>query len=137
MGSALALLTAVLVFTLFWLDSARARELATALARTMCDRRGLQLLDDTVDLRRMGLRWGRQGLRFRRMFGFDFSLGDGHRRTGYLILVGTEVEQYSLGLPEEPAPEVSEPVPEESEPAPQKTNRAPDKVVPFRRPDKK
>ncbi len=125
MSTALALLILAGVFAAFWLDSARARELATALARTLCEQRGLQFLDDTVVLRRIGLRWGRRGIRFRRMFSFDFSRGGMGRRDGYLILVGTEVEQYGLNLPPEdgPTPPAEPPAQDDA-----------GKVVPFRRP---
>jgi hypothetical protein len=128
MSTALILLLAAGLFAAFWLDGARARELATALARSLCEQRGLQFLDDTVVLRRIGLRWGRQGIRFRRMFVFDFSRGGMGRRSGYLILVGTDVEQYGLDLPETP--------PDDQEP-PQGGTGGSDsdgKVVPFRRP---
>jgi len=128
-GTALVLLSLVLAFTLFWLDSARARELATAVARRLCERRGLQFLDDTVVLRRIGLRWGRNGLRLRRMFDFDFALGGTGRRSGYLILLGTEVELYGMDLPEHAPPESAKDVtPPPAAPDPQ------GKVVPFRRP---
>jgi len=129
MGTALLLLVAAGLFAAFWLDSARARELAIALARTLCERRGLQFLDETVVLRRIGLRWGGNGIRFRRMFDFDFSLGGAGRRNGYLILLGTEVEQYGLNLPDDDA------TPQQDHEARHKTGSPnPQKVVPFRRP---
>lgn len=132
MTTALILLAIVLGLTLFWLDSARARELATAVARSLCERRGLQFLDDTVVLRRIGLRWGNDGIRFRRLFDFDFSAGDGCRHSGYLILLGPTVEQYGLDLPDGKAT-IGQP------PAGDDTPAAGDgsKVVPFRRPGKK
>jgi len=138
MATALTLLSLLFLITLFWLDSARARELAIGLAKTLCQRRGLQLLDETVVLRRIGLRWGSEGMRFRRMFSFDFSRGDGGRRSAYLILLGTHVEQYDLGLPEA-KPEAPE---AEGTGAPkQSDDKASDvrenKVVPFRRPPRK
>lgn len=125
MGNALILLTGILALALFWLDSARARELATQLARTLCEKRGLQFLDETVVLRRIGVRWSNNGIRFRRMFDFDFSLGGAGRRSGYLILLGTTVEQYGIDLPDEQST-VEQPLePGEG------------KVVPFQRPDQK
>jgi hypothetical protein len=122
----------VLAFTLFWLDSARARELATELARAMCERRGLQFLDDTVVLRRIGLRWTRNGLRLRRMFDFDFSLGGAGRRSGYLILLGTEVELYGMDLPQDTPAESEKDI---SPPPGEAVGQG--KVVPFRRPRRK
>ncbi len=84
---------------LFWLDSARARELANAISRVSCEQRGVQLLDDTVAFARMGLRWTRDGLRIRRMFRFEFSAEGVGRRTGYVLLLGTRLERVELDLP--------------------------------------
>lgn len=130
MSTALVLLTILFALTLFWLDSARAREIATTLAKELCNRRGLQFLDETVVLSRIGLRWGKNGLRFRRMFNFDFSRGDTARRSGYLILLGTDLEQYGGDLPQEGA--VIDQTGGDNKPAKQ----GGDKVIPFRRPPK-
>lgn len=131
MSTALILLTVLFALTLFWLDSARAREIATTLAKELCDRRGLQFLDETVVLSRIGVGWRGNGLRFRRMFNFDFSRGAGDRRSGYLILLGTEIEQYGVDLPDEGTIIDQTPDKHRSE------EEAQDKVVPFRRPPKK
>lgn len=93
-GALIALVIAAIVI-FFWLDGARARELATGIARTLCERRGVQFLDQTVQLERLGLRWGASGIRFRRMFVFDYSTEGLGRSRGYLILVGTDVEQFA------------------------------------------
>lgn len=87
----------------FWLDALRARELAVVLAGRACDERGLQFLDQAVALRRMGLRWTRDGLRFRRVYRFDWSDGGVGRSTGTLVLVGLTLAELSLGLPTAPA----------------------------------
>jgi hypothetical protein len=81
----------------FWLDSARARELATHRVRTECRRRGLLLLDETVALRRLRLRPTPRGLRFRREFDFDFNDGTEQRFRGQVVLVGTAVDGFDLG----------------------------------------
>ena len=83
----------------FWLDSARAREIATALGRRVCERYGLQFLDGTAALARLGLRWTTQGVRVRRVFRFDYSEAGVGRHTGHVVLVGIELEEVSLGLP--------------------------------------
>jgi|GEM_PF-524116 len=116
----------------FWLDSSRARELATGLARSMCQKRGLQFLDDTVSQTRFGLRWTSNGLRLRRMFIFDFSMEGLGRRSGWLILLGTQVEQFDLGLPKasESIPPVQAGLAKTVEPE----EKSDEKVVPFKRP---
>ena len=81
----------------FWLDSARAREIATERARTECRLRGLLFLDDTVALRRLRLRATSQGLRFRRQFDFDFNDGSEARYRGGVTLVGARVADFDLG----------------------------------------
>ena len=123
MANTLFLLIVILLVVLLWLDAARAREFATLLVRRYCDNRGMQFLDDTVSLARMGIRWTAGGLRIRRMFRFDFSLEGTGRRTGYILMLGTRLETIDDGLPrDDEAPAPDEP--------PQNDDR---KVVPFRR----
>ncbi len=113
---------------LVWLDGARAREFATTLARRYCQNRGLQLLDETVSLVRMGIRWTDKGLRIRRMFRFEFSLEGVGRRVGYVLMLGTQLESIDDGLPHiiEGEAEV-----ETETPAAQPDGER--KVIPFRR----
>lgn len=122
MGNVLLILVLLLVGW-FWLDSARAREFAVTLARRYCDHRGLQFLDDTVSLARMGLRWTSDGITLRRMFSFDFSLEGVGRRTGYVLLLGTRLETIDDGLPREPGEDTPEPPTDSGERG---------KVLPFR-----
>jgi hypothetical protein len=99
-------LFAILVLLLlgwFWLDSLRAREMAVGICRAACERRDLQFLDQTVALRHLGVRRTPDGLRLRRVYRFDFSEEGIGRRTGYLALVGLDLEEISLGLPSDPA----------------------------------
>lgn len=99
----LALLLMLFIGGWFWLDALRAREMATALSRQACSDRELQFLDQAVALRRLGLRWTHQGLRLRRVYRFEYSETGTGRRTGYLILIGLNLEEISLGLPSHPA----------------------------------
>ena len=85
----------------FWLDSLRAREIALGICRAACDRRDLQFLDQAVALRRLRLAWGREGVRLRRVYRFDFSEEGVGRRSGYLVMRGTGLEDLSFGLPEQ------------------------------------
>ena len=86
----------------FWLDSARAREIATAICQAACQERDLQFLDQTVAVNRLSVRWTGQGIRIRRVFRFEFSEEGLGRRTGHVILTGINLEDFSLGLPTEP-----------------------------------
>jgi hypothetical protein len=82
----------------FWLDSARAREIATAICAAGCRQRNVQFLDQTVGLQRLGLRWTASGVRIRRIFRFDFSEEGLERRRGHIVMVGADMEEFSLGL---------------------------------------
>jgi hypothetical protein len=102
MNDLLAILC-LLLLGWFWLDSLRARELATGISRAACEQRELQFLDQTVALRHLRVRRTVDGLRLRRVYRFDFSEEGVGRRSGYLVLLGLELESISLGLPDQPA----------------------------------
>ncbi|MGD2119967.1 MAG: DUF3301 domain-containing protein [Chromatiales bacterium] len=82
----------------FWLDSARAREIAVGICKAGSERYGLQFLDDSVVLHRISLRWPNEGLRIRRQFRFDFSREGHERRSGYITLVGIRLENLDFGI---------------------------------------
>ncbi|MCF1183443.1 DUF3301 domain-containing protein [Marichromatium gracile] len=82
-----------------WADGLRARERALVLCDRGCAQRDLQLLDQTVALRRIGLSWGTGGVRLRRVYRFEFSEEGTGRRSGYLVLRGIALEELSFGLP--------------------------------------
>lgn len=127
-GNIIALLIIVLLVWL-WLDGARARELAIGIARMLCQKQGVQFLDETVFLKRMGVRWTAQGIRLRRMFSFDFSIEGVGRRTGYLILVGTQLEhtEMRIGIDIE--------INQANQPQEKPASSENEKVIPFRKPD--
>ena len=77
---------------IFWMSAARARELAVDISRAACERERYQLLDDSVYLQRVGLRWTPAGLRFRRMYRFDYSVDGRLRESGYVLLIGIQLE---------------------------------------------
>jgi len=77
---------------IFWMNAARARELAVGISRAACERERYQLLDDSVYLQRVGPRWTPSGLRFRRMYRFDYSMDGRLRESGYVLLIGTQLE---------------------------------------------
>jgi hypothetical protein len=91
MSSALFLLLMIFAMVLLWLDGARARELATGVVDELCQRRGLQLLDGTVALRRLGLARTEYGMRIKRLFRFDYSVEGVGRQQGHILLHGSQV----------------------------------------------
>ena len=72
MVSTLAAIIILGLLAMACLEAARARELAVGISRAACDKERYQLLDDSVYLQRVGLRWTPLGLRFRRMYRFDY-----------------------------------------------------------------
>ena len=120
------------VLIMLWLDSARAREFALTLTQRYCEHRGMQLLDQSVSLARIGLRWTSSGLCIRRMFRFEFSLEGMGRRTGYVLMLGSQLETIDDGLPKAVDGDNDGPD-EETEITTRRSSD--DKVVPFKRRD--
>jgi hypothetical protein len=80
-----------------WWDGSRKRELAVAAARAVCQRSGVQLLDDTVALGGMGLaRDERQQMRIRRDFNFEYSDTGDNRMPGRVYLLGERILDIQL-----------------------------------------
>lgn len=86
-----------------WMDALDAREYAIRHGRALCQEAGVQLLDQTVSLKR--LRIGRRdGLpSFVRRYDFEISLNGSDRHRGHLDLNGHRLESWSLPLGETPA----------------------------------
>lgn len=92
-------LCCVLAIVSIWLGHLRAREIALGLCEAACRRKDLQLLDQTIALRRVGLRSTPAGWRIRRVYRFDYSDEGVGRHTGHLVLLGVRLEELSFGLP--------------------------------------
>ena len=85
----------------FWWDTLRSRERAIGLARNACERAGVQLLDETVAVKKLGLARGRSGtLLFQRYYEFYFSMTGGDRRSGTVVLLGLAQKYLVLDLPQ-------------------------------------
>jgi len=76
----------------FWWDGLRKREIAMRAARVVCERAGVQLLDETVAMRKIALRRdATQQARVYREFAFEYStLGD-DRQAGRVYMLGERV----------------------------------------------
>ncbi len=97
-------LTAILLLAgWFWWDGLNKRELAIRAARAVCQRTGVQLLDETVSLKNMRLRRNaRQQACWLREFAFEYSDTGDNRLPGHVYLLGSEVTEVSLFLPATP-----------------------------------
>lgn len=95
--SILFLLLLLALIVLFWQSNMSAREAAAAAARDTCSRQGLQLLDGTVELQRMQFARNTPGtLVFRRVFQFSYSPDGATRQSGFVIMLGNQVENIGL-----------------------------------------
>jgi hypothetical protein len=87
-----------------WMDALSAREHAIRHGRELCGEAGVQLLDQTVSLKRLRLA-RRDGLpTFVRRYGFEVSLDGSDRHRGHLDLSGARLESWSLPLRDAAAP---------------------------------
>jgi hypothetical protein len=69
-----------------WYHVLRLRERAIAHARHLCERHGLQLLDDSVGLHRLRAQWQRGGLHVTREYRFETSRGGDDRQAASITL---------------------------------------------------
>lgn len=99
MIEAMLLLAFLGIAALVWQSALRARDRAVRASRELCIRAGVQLLDQSVSLRRMALVRQRTG-RFvlRRHYGFDVSTDGTNRHPGSLQFDGERLENFSLPL---------------------------------------
>ena len=84
-----------------WLARSRSRERALRGTGAACQSLGVELLDQAVAPRGIGLRRDRRGrLRLRQRFVFEFT-PDGERRLpGWTFVVGGRLESVHFGFPE-------------------------------------
>ncbi|MCU7870718.1 MAG: DUF3301 domain-containing protein [Candidatus Thiodiazotropha sp. (ex Lucinoma borealis)] len=99
--STLNLLLILMLLLWFWRDNLRVRESAIRISRSACKSHGVQFLDQTVALHRLGLRWFRSGLKLRRVYEFDYSLEGSGRHTGYVVMIGMQNVSLHIDLPEQ------------------------------------
>lgn len=96
-------LLALIVFgslALLWAESRAASELAQRLGRDACAAAGVQWLDHSVMLTRLGLRRDDEGrLRVLRQYRFDYSWRGDDRQQGSLALLGRRLQWISAPQP--------------------------------------
>ncbi len=81
----------------WWWASMRSRERAVAHARRACRRFSVQLLDETVALRRLRPVRGRDGsLRVWRLYRFEFTRTGAERFAGHVALLGERLMDVHL-----------------------------------------
>jgi hypothetical protein len=93
----LAGVIALLLAAWLWWDGIKKRESAIQSARVVCQRAGVQLLDDTVSLG--GIRLGRdenQRVRLARDYRFEYTDTGDNRMPGRVFLLGDRVLDIQL-----------------------------------------
>ena len=79
----------------------RARQVARAAGRRICEREGAQFLDDTVAISRLRLQRNSRGrLVFYREYRFEYSLSGEERLRGSVNLLGKQVLRVEMGWQE-------------------------------------
>lgn len=82
----------------FWSDSFRAREAGIEAVRTACAEEGVQLLDETISLIRLGVQRNERGrLSLARVYEFEYTDTGNNRRRGRVHLLGAKVTLLTLG----------------------------------------
>lgn len=92
----LVLLLILLAVVWFFLDGARAREMALAVADETCKQRAYQLLEDSAQLKSIRLKRTNNGLRLLRIFQFEYSDNNVSRRYGSVAILGKKIEHVVL-----------------------------------------
>lgn len=82
----------------FWWQQDKLHRRALSLAKSACDRADVQLLDDSVGLRRLRLRRLNGRFIIERHFGFEFSPSGAARYPGLIIFNGGAVHSVDLDL---------------------------------------
>ena len=89
-------LLSIAAIAVWWYHALRRRERAIAHARHLCERHGLQLLDDSVALHRLRMNWRHGKLHVMREYRFDTSLGGNDRRAASITLLGDRIVSASV-----------------------------------------
>ena len=84
-----------------WFHVLRLREHVTVHARQLCERHGLQLLDDSVALHRLRTNWRNGALHVTREYRFETSRGGDDRQGASITLLGDRIVATRLPAREE------------------------------------
>lgn len=101
-ASDVILFLVLLSLFLYWLDSIRAKEIASGYARNLCIKSQVELLDETVSIKKLRLRRNSSGrMVFYREYQFEFTSTGEYRYKGRVALsgkhlLGTEMEPYQI-----------------------------------------
>ena len=84
----------------FWLDGLRSREFATKRCHTFCQENGVQLLDQSIHVKKFFPARKNGRLRLRRFYAFEFSINGADRHHGVAVEYNNSIEYLSLLHPQ-------------------------------------
>jgi len=92
------LLIAVLaVVAWLWWDNLKSKELARIAGKHVCNRNGVQFLDDTVEKKKLWLQRSESGrLQLCRLYGFEFATDGEQRYRGRIVVMGKTVSEVEM-----------------------------------------
>jgi len=95
--SELMLLFGVVLVCLYWINAQRVKELVLSAVQAYCSKMGVQLLDDSVVLKRLWLKRDARGqMRLWRLFQFEFSSTGDERYLGSIEILGRQIQNPRL-----------------------------------------
>ncbi len=83
-----------------WMDGLRSREFATKRCQTFCAENNVQLLDQSIHLKKFFPARKNGRLRLRRFYVFEFSINGADRYNGVAVEFNNAIEYLSLLHPE-------------------------------------
>ena len=87
-------------YGLYLFQALRIKELALAAARRACQQRGVQLLDQTVSIKRISMSRDEQGRwRVWRQYHFEYSVEGLERERGHVIMLGNRLHGLVMSEP--------------------------------------
>ncbi len=88
------------VYGIYLFQALRVRELALVAARRACQQEGVQLLDESVSMRRISLsRDGDGRWRIWRQYRFEYSIEGTERQSGHVIMLGNRLQALVVSEP--------------------------------------
>ena len=81
----------------YWWDTMQSKELARSAGKRVCDRHGVQFLDDTVEKKKIWIRRNSSGkLELCRIFFFEFATDGAQRYQGRVVILGKSVSDVDM-----------------------------------------
>ena len=97
---ALVFILLIIIIACLWMDGLRSREFATKCCHRFCLQNHVQLLDQSIHLKKIFVASKHGKLRLRRFYQFEFSINGTDRYHGVAVEFNNKIEYLSLLHPE-------------------------------------